>query len=165
MADGGGGPGGGVDLDSVLHVAKEAALAAGELIRAAWPQKSAVKATKSNATDLVTETDQRCEEVITARIRKTFADHTFIGEESTGDDGYVLGDAPTWIIDPIDGTTNFVSRFPYTCVLISFAVNKVGALGTGDLRHAPRAACHQMLLQVATKSGELSRSALYRRIR
>ncbi|KFO09434.1 Inositol monophosphatase 1, partial [Balearica regulorum gibbericeps] len=50
---------------------------------------------------------------------------SFIGEESVAaGEGSILTDNPTWIIDPIDGTTNFVHRFPFVAVSIGFVVNK-----------------------------------------
>ncbi|NXL78939.1 IMPA1 monophosphatase, partial [Leptocoma aspasia] len=50
---------------------------------------------------------------------------SFIGEESVAAGaGSILTDDPTWIIDPIDGTTNFVHRFPFVAVSIGFVVNK-----------------------------------------
>lgn len=53
----------------------------------------------------------------------------FIAEESTGKDLPELTDAPTWIIDPIDGTVNFIHGFPHTCVVIGLAVKKEMVLG------------------------------------
>lgn len=54
----------------------------------------------------------------------------FIAEESNyGKDLPELTDAPTWIIDPIDGTVNFIHGFPHTCVVIGLAVNKEMVLG------------------------------------
>ncbi|NXO17231.1 IMPA1 monophosphatase, partial [Oriolus oriolus] len=50
---------------------------------------------------------------------------SFIGEESVAaGEASILTDNPTWIIDPIDGTTNFVHRFPFVAVSIGFVVNK-----------------------------------------
>lgn len=55
----------------------------------------------------------------------------FIGEETVSRSNSLpeLTDAPTWIIDPIDGTTNFVHSFPYTCISIALAVNKELEIG------------------------------------
>lgn len=108
------------NLDEVLVVAKEAVKIAGTQIRAAWLQQSEVKATKSNATDLVTETDQRCEDLIISLLKQKFPQHQIIGEESAGSSRYELTDEPTWTIDPIDGTTNFVHRLALSCVIITF---------------------------------------------
>ncbi|XP_039307050.1 inositol monophosphatase 1 isoform X3 [Solenopsis invicta] len=54
----------------------------------------------------------------------------FIGEESTASGQKVeLTDAPTWVIDPIDGTMNFVHGLPYTCVSVALLINKVAEIG------------------------------------
>ena len=54
----------------------------------------------------------------------------FIGEESTAAGiKCEFTDAPTWIIDPVDGTMNFVHSFPYTCVSIGLWVNKTAEIG------------------------------------
>ena len=57
--------------------------------------------------------------------------YRFIGEETVSSSNYLpeLTDAPTWIIDPIDGTTNFVHSFPHACISIAFAVNKQLQIG------------------------------------
>mmetsp|Transcript_8361 Transcript_8361/g.15305 ORF Transcript_8361/g.15305 Transcript_8361/m.15305 type:complete len:304 (+) Transcript_8361:106-1017(+) len=113
----------------VLDVAKEAARLAGEQIRLAWTQRSEVKDTKSNATDLVTETDQRCEDIVMGLLRSKFPTHQIIGEESSGSSKYELTDAPTWTIDPIDGTTNFVHRLALSCVIIAHLTEKQVRMG------------------------------------
>lgn len=98
-----------------------------QLVRAAWdvPRADATVHTKTSDTDLVTETDRAVEEMLikgvceggyeqlihVAGLSGTFPEHKFIGEESTADGKKIeWTDAPTWIIDPIDGTTNFVHR-------------------------------------------------------
>jgi len=87
---------------------------------------------KQSDVDLVTETDKNVENYIIKSIKDTFPDHEFIGEESVAASNYakiVLNDKPTWVVDPVDGTTNFVHKFPYTCVCIGFMVNKVTEFG------------------------------------
>lgn len=56
--------------------------------------------------------------------------HRFIGEESwaAGDQG-ALTHEPTWVVDPIDGTTNFCKGFPYVCISIGFVYNSVPTIG------------------------------------
>jgi myo-inositol-1(or 4)-monophosphatase len=56
-------------------------------------------------------------------IKQQYPTHKFIGEESTAEK-VLLDDDPTWIIDPVDGTTNFVHRFPYCSISIGFFVDK-----------------------------------------
>lgn len=63
-------------------------------------------------------------------IRSKFSDHQFIGEEESSEGKKVeLTDAPTWIIDPIDGTMNFVHSFPHSAISIALLVNKVTEIG------------------------------------
>ncbi|KAG5374530.1 hypothetical protein IGI04_042144, partial [Brassica rapa subsp. trilocularis] len=58
--------------------------------------------------DLVTETDKKCEELVFNHLKQLFPNHKFIGEETTAANGVSeLTDEPTWIVDPVDGTTNF----------------------------------------------------------
>nr|XP_057916370.1 inositol monophosphatase 1-like [Doryrhamphus excisus] len=88
-------------------------------------QKDIAVMHKSSPVDLVTETDQRVEQLIISSIKAKFPTHSFIGEESVAAGApSVLSDHPTWIIDPIDGTTNFVHRFPFVSVSIGFTVKK-----------------------------------------
>ena len=74
----------------------------------------------------VTETDQKCESTIISTIKRKYPEHAFIGEETSAEQGSVdsLTDTPTWIIDPLDGTTNFVHKFPFVCVCIGLAIDK-----------------------------------------
>jgi myo-inositol-1(or 4)-monophosphatase len=63
---------------------------------------------KSSNIDLVTETDQEVEKLLMDGIREKFPSHQFIGEEESSDGKKPqLTEAPTWIIDPVDGTMNF----------------------------------------------------------
>ncbi|CAD7928730.1 unnamed protein product [Amoebophrya sp. A25] len=78
--------------------------------------------------DLVTEVDVFVEKLITDRILARFPAHKILGEE-TADSTSILTADPTWIIDPIDGTTNFVHGVPYVAVSIGFYVNFEAVLG------------------------------------
>ncbi|KAM4533828.1 inositol monophosphatase 1-like isoform 1-T2 [Odontesthes bonariensis] len=107
-------------MDLCVEVTKRA----GEMIREAL-QKDIAVMQKSSPVDLVTETDQKVEQLIISSIKEKYPTHSFIGEESVAAGApSVLTDNPTWIIDPIDGTTNFVHRFPFVSVSIGFAVKK-----------------------------------------
>ncbi|KAJ0429855.1 putative L-galactose 1-phosphate phosphatase [Helianthus annuus] len=62
--------------------------------------------------DLVTETDKACEDLIFNHLKQHFPSHKFVGEETTAADGVSeLTNEPTWIVDPIDGTINFVHGY------------------------------------------------------
>ncbi|CAI4225834.1 unnamed protein product [Auanema sp. JU1783] len=116
-------------LDSREHeyflAALEVVKDAGRLVRDAFDTPTSVVQTKASATDLVTETDQAVEKLIISTLSKKFPDHKFIGEESVADGMKIeYTDAPTWIIDPIDGTTNFVHRIPMIAICVGLAIKK-----------------------------------------
>ncbi|XP_006830876.1 PREDICTED: inositol monophosphatase 1 isoform X1 [Chrysochloris asiatica] len=118
---------------------------------------------KSSPADLVTATDQKVEKMLISAIKGKYPSHSFIGEESVAaGERSILTDNPTWIIDPIDGTTNFVHRFPFVAVSIGFVVNKKIEFGvvyscvedkmyTG--RKGKGAFCNGQRLQVSRQEG------------
>ncbi|XP_034022639.1 inositol monophosphatase 1-like [Thalassophryne amazonica] len=107
-------------FDSAVEVAHKA----GEEIRKALDDEIKV-CTKSSSVDLITKTDQRVEKIIIDYLKNKFPTHSFIGEESvSAGQACKFTDNPTWIIDPVDGTTNFVHGYPFVTVSIAFAVNK-----------------------------------------
>ncbi|KAI8991374.1 hypothetical protein BDF20DRAFT_38329 [Mycotypha africana] len=118
-------------LDFAIQLAKEA----GAIIKAAVDSRmagtgSSVEVKKNNPTDLVTETDKAVEEFIKNRLNKTYPDHKFIGEETFASGAKTeFTDLPTWIVDPIDGTTNFVHGYPFVAVSIGFTINKIPTIG------------------------------------
>ncbi|KYN01588.1 Inositol monophosphatase 1, partial [Cyphomyrmex costatus] len=81
--------------------------------------------------DLVTEYDRKIEDKLLKQLSMQFPLHKFIGEETAAKEGCLpqLTNDPTWIIDPIDGTTNFVHRFPHTCISLALLVNKKVEIG------------------------------------
>ncbi|BGP15665.1 hypothetical protein JCM10213_006165 [Rhodosporidiobolus nylandii] len=86
--------------------------------------------TKKNSVDLVTETDQAVEAFIKSRIASTYPSFKFIGEESfAGGERVDLTDEPTFIVDPIDGTTNFVHAIDFVCCSIGFTYKQVPVIG------------------------------------
>ncbi|CAI5438499.1 unnamed protein product [Caenorhabditis angaria] len=98
---------------------------AGTLVRNAFEQTESKVDTKLSDTDLVTETDQAVEKLLIDGLSKEFPDHRFIGEESVAGGAKIeWTDAPTWIIDPIDGTTNFVHRIPMIAICVGLAIKK-----------------------------------------
>jgi fructose-1,6-bisphosphatase/inositol monophosphatase family enzyme len=86
--------------------------------------------TKGCAEDFCTIIDVMNENLVIDGIQTYFPLHKIIGEESTGT-GEIppLTNAPTWIIDPIDGTTNFASGLPLSCVSLGFCVDGKPVLG------------------------------------
>ncbi|MCE7871513.1 inositol monophosphatase [bacterium CPR1] len=107
----------------MLNVAESAARAAGELIRQAFAGPVAVR--HKGAVDLVTEVDTACEALIRTRLLESFPHHGFLGEEG----GVTAEAASMWIVDPLDGTTNFAHGYPFVAVSIGLEVNGVMELG------------------------------------
>ncbi|CAK9223133.1 unnamed protein product [Sphagnum troendelagicum] len=115
-------------LDSYLNVAVETAKTAGQIILSNFNNTKTVE--HKGKVDLVTETDKACESLIFEYLKTAFPSHQLIGEETSAIDGTPeLTDAPTWIVDPLDGTTNFVHRYPFVCVSIGLVVDKVPTVG------------------------------------
>ncbi|KAM5222016.1 inositol monophosphatase 2 [Ctenodactylus gundi] len=110
--------------DECFEAAKQLARRAGEIVRTALTEDKHIS-TKTSAADLVTDTDRLVEDLIVSELRARFPSHRFIGEEAVASGARcVLTPSPTWIIDPIDGTCNFVHRFPAVAVSIGFAVRR-----------------------------------------
>jgi myo-inositol-1(or 4)-monophosphatase len=90
---------------------------AGEILRNYWGRSHTVE--KKGAIDLVTEADLASESAIVQLIRAVYPDHTILAEES----GVTPGtDAYEWIIDPLDGTTNYAHHLPEFSLSIAFAL-------------------------------------------
>ncbi|KAJ1644487.1 hypothetical protein LPJ64_003853 [Coemansia asiatica] len=84
-----------------------------------------------NKADCVTAVDRYIEKTIFDRLRQIYPTHKLVGEESTAEsgNGCQVTDDPTWIVDPVDGTNNFVHHFPYTGISIGLAINKEPVVG------------------------------------
>mmetsp|Transcript_6265 Transcript_6265/g.18907 ORF Transcript_6265/g.18907 Transcript_6265/m.18907 type:complete len:273 (-) Transcript_6265:53-871(-) len=116
-----------VELDTYLSAAVEVARKAGGVIREAFNAKRS-SFDKKSATDPVTETDRKVEELVISSLKSRFPSHSFVGEESVKGE-VKLGPEPTWVIDPIDGTANFVHRIPFCAVSIGLAIEKEIVVG------------------------------------
>jgi myo-inositol-1(or 4)-monophosphatase len=111
------------DIDNIMNVAREAALKAGRyaLDRSGNIEQVEYKGALNN---LVTDVDKRSEAMIVETIREHFPGHGILAEESaSGRYGQKIEDEYLWIIDPLDGTTNYAHGFPFYCVSIGVAVN------------------------------------------
>src|SRR5260370_2276597 len=108
------------DLIGYLDAAKEAALRAAEVL-AHWRQRFQVK--EKGRFDLVTDADVASQRAIQAYLSSAFPAHAFLGEEEGAGKTRPAADAPpTWIVDPIDGTTNYVHGFPFYCISIGLQI-------------------------------------------
>lgn len=84
--------------------------------------------TKTSRTDLVTNVDRRIEQFLVEKIKSYFPFDQVIGEEGFGDD--VLSTAGNiWVIDPIDGTLNFVKQQENFCIMLAYYQDGIGKLG------------------------------------
>lgn len=98
-----------------LRVARAAAEEAGAILAA---RAGADRVREKGRADLVTEVDEAAERAITARIRESFAGDAVIAEEFAGVERSA---GRRWIVDPLDGTVNYVHGHPFSCVSIAFA--------------------------------------------
>ncbi|KAJ3751793.1 hypothetical protein EV360DRAFT_56316 [Lentinula raphanica] len=121
------------DLKSILDFTVSLARKAGQLIlegSEAIQMAGSNVDEKKNSVDLVTEYDVRVEELVKKEISDTYPDFKFIGEESyAAGSRSPLTDDPTYCVDPIDGTTNFVHGFPWVCISLGLIYKKVPVLG------------------------------------
>jgi len=116
-----------------VEAAATAALRAGELVMAMLPEARSAKQirTKRNPADLVTRADRMAEDLIAGLLRERFPDHGVLAEEGTRR----AGTEYRWIIDPIDGTTNFAHGVPLFAV--SIGLEHRGRLRAGVVYHPP----------------------------
>jgi myo-inositol-1(or 4)-monophosphatase len=112
-------------VQPLLNIAVRAARRAGEIIVRSLNRVHTLTITAKGRNDFVTEVDQTAEREIIASIRKSYPDHAFLAEE-----GGASGTSDTvWIIDPLDGTTNFLHGNPIFAVSIACQIR-------GRLEHA-----------------------------
>lgn len=109
-----------------LH-AKRLVKEAAELIKHSF-KKELIVDYKSNPNDLVTEMDKKIETFFSEQISKKYADHLILGEEGTGKDLDNLSGV-VWIIDPIDGTMNFVHQQRHFAISVGIYEDGIGKLG------------------------------------
>ena len=105
----------------MLNVAIKAARAAGAIINRAALDVEAVRISQKQVNDFVTEVDHASEQVIIETLLTAYPDHGILAEESGSQHGNPHADH-IWIIDPLDGTTNFIHGFPVYCVSIALQV-------------------------------------------
>jgi myo-inositol-1(or 4)-monophosphatase len=129
------------DIDTRLEFAVDLARQAGELGSRHFREIEKLTIESKGHQDLVSNADREVEFFIRAALRREFPDDAIVGEEheaEVGTSGHV------WVIDPIDGTANFVRGIPAWCVVIACARNGVAEIGvinepsTGEVFHARR---------------------------
>ena len=112
----------------MLNVAIKAARAAGAIINRAALDVESVRISQKQINDFVTEVDHAAEKIIIETLLTAYPGHGILAEESGQEYGAKHSDF-VWVIDPLDGTTNFIHGFPVYCVSIALAVK-------GKIEHA-----------------------------
>ena len=112
-------------MHGMVNIGVRAARRAGEVMIRQWNQLESLQVTDKGRNDYVTQVDVMAEEAIVAVIRDHYPDHAILAEErgAEGEHEY------QWIIDPLDGTTNYLHGFPVFAVSIAVAFR-------GELQHA-----------------------------
>lgn len=111
----------------IFNEAKQWVLEAGEQIKDSFKKKLTVDF-KENASDLVTNMDKQIEQFFIHKINETFPSHRILGEEGQGDDVQSL-EGTVWIIDPIDGTMNFVHMQRHFAISVGIYHHGIGSVG------------------------------------
>lgn len=105
-------------MHPVVNIAMRAARRAGEIMLRALDRLDRLEVDLKGKNDFVSEVDRACEEEIIRILKRAYPHHRFLGEEG----GLRQGEEPPeflWIIDPLDGTTNFLHGFPHCAVSIA----------------------------------------------
>lgn len=114
-----------LNMHPMLNIAVRAARQAGSLILRSMQHVDHLEVTAKGRNDYVSDVDRLAEKEIIAVIQKSYPDHAIMAEES----GRTGNNETVWIIDPLDGTTNFLHGFPHFCVSIAVSVR-------GKIEHA-----------------------------
>ncbi|MEY4737945.1 MAG: hypothetical protein RL302_2264 [Pseudomonadota bacterium] len=110
-----------LNLHPMINVAVKAARAAGSIINRAALDIESVRVSQKQANDFVTEVDHAAEQAIIETLLTAYPGHGILAEESGTEHGAKDSDY-VWIIDPLDGTTNFIHGLPVYCVSIALSV-------------------------------------------
>jgi len=109
----------------MLNTAIKAARAAGRVTTRAWDRIDTLNVREKSRNDFVSEVDLQAEQTIVQILRQAYPDHGILAEEG----GHKAGDDYVWVIDPLDGTTNFLHGVPHFS--ISIALKHRGRLEQG----------------------------------
>ncbi|MGT2799289.1 inositol monophosphatase family protein [Streptococcus marmotae] len=113
-------------MEDKYQFAKELVLEAGEFLRQHLEDDLIIEE-KEHFTDLVTQLDKTVQESLTAKILERYPEDCVLGEESP--DHLPLGQGKVWVIDPIDGTTNFIVQKADFAVLVAYFEDGLGQFG------------------------------------
>ncbi len=116
-------------MDELLAAAADIVCRAGDIIRDHWDQPKDIR--KKGRIDLVTRTDTAVERFLIEHLGRLLPGSTILAEESASK---IIPGSSTWIIDPLDGTTNYAHGFPFVCTSVALWDGQKVALG---IIHAP----------------------------
>lgn len=117
-----------MDIKKIHNYVTEMIYEAADIIRASFSQQMEIE-TKSNANDLVTNIDKEIERFIVGKIRAYDESFRIFGEEGMSHEQFTNLDGVVWIVDPIDGTMNFIRQQRNFTISIGVYVDGVGKLG------------------------------------
>jgi myo-inositol-1(or 4)-monophosphatase len=123
-------------LDNYLRICEEAARMGGRVVQD-WIGRTEVR--KKGPADLVTQADVASQEAVRKIVLEAFPEHSLLGEESLPGEKPVGRTEYRWIVDPLDGTTNFVHGVPHYCT--SLALERNGELLVGAVYDPTRDEC------------------------
>ena len=115
-------------MDRELAVALDAATQAAAAVKAIWDREDAWVLHKADGRGPLTEADLAADEILQDVIRSSFPDDGILSEE-TADDPARLGKQRVWILDPLDGTREFVDRIPEFVISVGLAIDGEAAVG------------------------------------
>ena len=130
-------------LRELEDLAISAAHAAGKFIVAERPRGLGVLETKSSINDIVTVMDQQSEELLRAHLLGARPDDAILGEEDGASEGT---SGITWVIDPIDGTVNYLYEIPAYCVSVAAVIGDAGT--PGQWQPVAGAICNPLTMQI-----------------
>lgn len=121
-----------VGLAELRNVAEQAALKAGKLVHRKWNEPRQIS--QKGYRDFVTDSDFASQALIAGIVRDKFPDHGFLTEED--DPSLPVSGPVIWIVDPVDGTTNYSRQVPTYCISIAAAIRDQST-GTGQQAYKP----------------------------
>ena len=114
-------------MHPIINIALRAAREAGNLLVQAQARPDRVRITEKGPNDFVTDVDRAVEATLVELLRKSYSEHSFLCEESGKQEG--SDKDSIWIIDPVDGTRNFIMGIPHYCISMAL-------MQRGKLQHA-----------------------------
>ncbi|UPQ81777.1 MULTISPECIES: inositol-phosphate phosphatase [Pseudomonas] len=106
-------------MQPMLNIALRAARSAGEMIVRSTERLDVISVSEKDARDYVSEIDRTAEQLIVTALRKAYPNHSILGEEGGLLEGSGEGKDYLWVIDPLDGTTNFLRGVPHYAVSVA----------------------------------------------